>query len=99
MLGFALSQFLGPGLGVSVVAVIACFLCFATMAVHPGAFMFFFMVLMAVGWHSLEGERLDLTFWERILGEVTGVAIAMVALTLLQWEQDHRPGVSKGPAD
>jgi hypothetical protein len=49
--------------------------------------MFFFMLLIAMGWQGLEIEQLNLTFWERLLGEGVSVLIAMVAIAFLHWWQ------------
>lgn len=85
LLGLLISQIAGPGLVLDIVVVTACFLSFAAMRVHPGAFMFFFMVFIAIGWLGFESEKLNLTIWERLAGETAGVVIAMAAIGCLQW--------------
>ena len=50
------------------------------------------MLLLAIGWHGMEVEKLDLTFWERVSGETVGVVIAMAAIAFLQWQQNRRIG-------
>jgi len=70
----------------------ACGLSFAAVAVHPGAWMFFFMVFVAIGWPTLEPETFDLTIRERFYGEIVGVAAAMIAGTILLWWQKSRAG-------
>ena len=87
--GLFIADALGPGLALDVVALMACFLSFATMAIHPSAFMFFFTVFLAVGWHGLDTSQLNLTLWERIAGEAAGVITAMLAIAFLQW-RSHR---------
>ena len=52
--------------------------------------MFFFMFLIALGWTTLDPATLDLTFWERVLGEGVGVAIAMLAIGFLHWLQTRK---------
>ena len=72
--------------------IVACGLSFAAVAVHPGAWMFFFMVFVAIGWPTLEPETFDLTIRERFYGEIVGVAAAMIAGTILLWWQKSRAG-------
>ena len=81
-----------PGWALDLIVIAAFFMCFAAMPVHPGFFMFFFMLLLAIGWHGMEAEKLDLTFWERVSGETVGVVIAMAAIAFLQWQQNRRIG-------
>ena len=87
LLGAAASQYLPPGLVTDIVVILGFFLCFATMGINPGLFMFFFMFIIALGWNSLDPETADLTFWERYIGEGVGVVIAMLAIGFLQWLQ------------
>ena len=87
LLGMMIGGLLDPGLLYYAILIAAFFLCFAAMPVHPGFFMFFFMLLIAMGWQGLATEQLNLTFWERFLGEGVGVLIAMVAIALLHWQQ------------
>ena len=78
LLGMVIGGMLDPGLLYYTILIAAFFLCFAAMPVHPGLFMFFFMLLIAMGWQGLETEQLNLTFWERFLGEGVGVFIKPV---------------------
>jgi len=89
LLGLIIAKLLGPGLLLHVIVIAAFFLSFATMAIHPGFFMFFFLLLLSIGWQGLETETLNLTFWERLSGETTGVLIAMTAIAALQWWQNR----------
>ena len=90
LLGLAIASLLGPGLLLDAIAIAAAGLSFAAMAIHPGAWMFFFMIFAAIGWHGLEGDRFELTVWERLSGESVGVLIAMAALAYLQWQRNRR---------
>lgn len=90
LLGLLIAKLLGPGLLLDVIMIAACGLSFATMAVHPGAWMFFFMIFVAIGWQGLEPEAFDLTLRERFYGEIAGVVAAMVAIVFLQWWQNRR---------
>jgi hypothetical protein len=90
VLGLIISKLVGPGLLMYIIVIAAFFFSFATMAIHPGFFMFFFLLLLAIGWQDLETETLNLTFWERLSGETAGVLIAMTAIAVLQWWQKRR---------
>ena len=86
-MGLIIARLLGPGSVLDFIVIAACFLSFATIAIHPSAFMFFFLLLLSIGWQGLETEALNLTFWERLLGESSGVIIAMAAIGVLQrWQ-------------
>ncbi len=91
-LGLFVSQLVSPGLLLDAIAVVAFFLCFAAAPVHPGFLMFFLLFILALGWAGLDTETLDLTFWERFLGEGIGVVIAMAAIGFLQWRHDRAAG-------
>ena len=88
--GLFLASVLGSGIVLDALVVIACSLSFAAMAVHPGAWMYFFMVFVAIGWQGLDPEAFDLTVAERLYGETAGVVAAMVAIMFLQWWQKRR---------
>ncbi|MGI9530011.1 FUSC family protein [Lutimonas sp.] len=93
ILGWILSSNLEPGLLYYSILLLALFLSFAMEPVHPGFLMFFFMVLISMGWQGLDNSEVNLNFYERLLGEGTGVLIAMVAIGFLQWlqsRQDHK---------
>ena len=90
LLGLLIGKLLGQGLLLNVIMIVACGLSFATMSVHPGAWMFFFMIFVAIGWQGLEPETFDLTLRERFYGEIAGVVTAMIAIVFLQWWQNHR---------
>lgn len=89
ILGWLLSKNLEPGLVFYSILLLALFLSFATEPVHPGFLMFFFMVLISMGWQGLDNSKIDLNFYERLLGEGTGVLIAIVAIGFLQWLQSR----------
>jgi uncharacterized membrane protein YccC len=88
--GFFLASVLGSGIILDALMVIACGLSFAAMAVHPGAYMCFFMGFVAMGWQGLDPEALDLTVAEKLYGETAGVVVAMAAIMFLQWWQKRR---------
>ena len=88
-LGLLIAKLLGLGLMLDVVMIVACGLSFGAAGVHPGAWMFFFMIFVAIGWHGLEPEAFDLTTGERFYGELAGIAAAMVAIVFLQWWQNR----------
>ena len=92
IIGVMLWQIVGPGLILDGLIVGALFMCFAAMAVHPGAFMFFLLIFVAATWHGLEADVLDLTFRERLVGETTGVIAAMAGIALMQylWQRMYR---------
>ena len=90
LLGLLIAKLFGPGLLLDVMMIAACGLSFATVAVHPGGWMFFFMVFVAMGWHGLDPEAFDLALKERFYGETVGVVAAIVALVFLQWWQNRR---------
>ena len=83
--GLFLASVLGYGIGLDALMVIACGLSFAAIAVHPGAWMYFFMVFVAIGWQGLDPEAFDLTVAERLYGETAGVMVAMLAIMFLQF--------------
>ena len=89
LLGLLIAKLLGPGLLLNAVMIAACGLSFGTVAVHPGAWMFFFMVFVAIGWEGLEPDAFDLTVRERFYGETAGIMAAMTALAFLQWWQNR----------
>ena len=89
-LGLGLTELFGPGLVSDVIMVAACGLSFAAFAVHPGAWMFFFMVFIAMGWPELESSVYELTVAERFYGEIVGVAAAMIGISFLLWWQKSR---------
>jgi hypothetical protein len=68
----------------------ACGLSFAAFAVHPGAWMFFFMVFIAMGWPELESSVYELIIAERFYGELAGVVAAMIGISFLFWWQNSR---------
>ena len=84
LLGWFLGQSLEPGVLYYAILLLTLFLSFATEPVHPGFLMFFFMVLISMGWQGLDMEKVNLNFYERLLGEGTGVVIAMLAIGFLQ---------------
>ena len=73
-----------------VVMVAACGLSFAAAGVHSSAWMFFFMVFVAMGWHGLDAETFNLTIREKFYGETMGVVTAMIGVVFLQWWQRTR---------
>ena len=83
--GLFLAGVLGPGIVLDSLMVIACGLKFVVIAVHPGAWMCFFMVFVAIGWLGLNLETIDLTVTERLYGETVGIMVAMLAIIFLQW--------------
>ena len=89
-LGILISNLLGPGLLLDVIAIAAIFLCFATTSIHPGSFIFFLMLFTAIGWVGFESDELVYTFLQRLTGGTIGVLIAMVAVVLLQMVQNRR---------
>ena len=90
LLARSVAKLLGPDLLLEVIVVAACFLSFATMAIHPSFLMVCFTMLLAIGWQGFESEKLNLTFWEKLSGETVGVVIAMAAIAFLQWWQNRR---------
>jgi hypothetical protein len=88
--GFFLASVLGFRIVLDILMVIACGLSFAAIAVHPGAWMYFFMVFVSIGWQGLDPEAFDLTVAERLYGETAGVMVAMLAIMFLQWWQNRR---------
>ena len=78
------------GLFSDVIMVAACGLSFAAFAVHPGAWMFFFMVFIAMGWPELESSVHELIIAERFYGELAGVVAAMIGISFLLWWQKSR---------
>ena len=89
-LGLVLANLLGPGLVSDVIMIAACGLSFAALAVHPGAWMFFFMVFIAMGWPQLDSSLYELTIAERFYGEIAGVVAAMIGISFLLWWQNFR---------
>ena len=90
--GLLLAKLLGPGLPLDIIMILACGLSFGAIGVHPGAWMFFFMVFVAAGWPGLDPASLDLAVKERFLGESVGVIAAMAALVFLQkWQSGRAP--------
>ena len=89
-LGLVLANLLGPGLVSNVIMIAACGLSFAALAVHPGAWMFFFMVFIAMGWPEPDSSVYELTVAERLYGEIAGVVTAMIGISFLLWWQKSR---------
>lgn len=85
--GLALWELLGPGLVSNIVMIVACGLSFAAFAVHPGGWMFFFMIFIAMGWPKLETAAYELTIAERFYGEIAGIITAMIGIAFLAWWQ------------
>lgn len=54
--------------------------------------MFFFMVFVAIGRPALEPEAFDMTIRERFYGEIVGIAVALIAISILLWWQKSRSG-------
>ena len=88
--GLFLASALGSGIVLDILMVIACGLSFAAISVHPGAWMYFFMVFVAIGWLGLDPGAFDLTVAEKLYGETAGVMVAMLAIMFLQWWQNRR---------
>jgi len=88
--GLFLASVLGSGIVLDALMIIACGLSFAAIAVHPGAWMYFFMVFVAIGWQGLDPEAFNLTVAEKLYGETAGVVAAMMAIMFLQWWQQRR---------
>lgn len=89
LLGLFLAHLLEAGTALNLVMIVACGLSFAAARVHPGGWMFFFMVFVAIGWHGMEPDTSSLTIRERFYGELWGIAAAMVAIVFLQWWQTY----------
>lgn len=79
-LGFWLAQSGAGPQFLQAVALVAVFLAFASGAVHPGAFMFFFLIALGIGWASLSPSALETTANERLWGETIGVVLGMAAI-------------------
>ena len=90
LLGLLIANIVGPGVLLHILMIAACCLSFAAGGIHPGAWMFFFMVFAAMGWHGLDAETFDLTVKEKFYGETMGVAAAMIGVVFLQWWQRSR---------
>ena len=89
LLGLMIAKLLGPGLVLQLVMIAACGLSFSAGRVHPGAWMFFFMIFVAIGWQGLKPETFDLTVIERFYGELVGIGAAMIAIVFLGWWQNR----------
>lgn len=90
LLGLLIANLLGPGTILDLVMIIACGLSFAAAGVHPGGWMFFFMVFVAIGWHGMDAATFNLTVAERFYGELIGIAIAMTAILCIRWWDKNR---------
>ena len=84
-LGFLLAHVLEDSFISYLIMIGACGLSFSAMGVHPGAWMFFFMIFVGMGWQELDAETLALSVHERFYGELWGIAVAMIAILFLQW--------------
>ncbi|MGI9240599.1 MAG: FUSC family protein [Verrucomicrobiales bacterium] len=89
-LGLLFAKLLGPGLPLDIIMILACGLSFGAVAVHPGAWMFFFMIFVAAGWPGLDPATSDQAMKERFFGETVGVVIAIAGLGFLHWWQTRR---------
>jgi uncharacterized membrane protein YccC len=87
LVGLVVAKLVGPGLALNAIMIVACGLSFGAFAMHPGAWMFFFMVFVAAGWPALDPEIYDLTLLERFYGEIVGIVAAMLGIAFLQWLQ------------
>ena len=89
-IGLLLADIFGSGLVAQILMIVACGLSFAAFAVHPGAWMFFFMIFVAIGWAGLDSEAFRLTITERFYGEIAGIIAAMAGIfVLLFWRKIH----------
>jgi hypothetical protein len=87
LVGLVAAKLVGPGLVLDAIMIVACGLSFGAFEMHPGAWMFFFMVFVAAGWPALDPEVYDLTMLERFYGEIVGIVVAMLGIAFLQWLQ------------
>jgi len=78
-----LSQ-VAPGPLFEIIMIVTAFLVFALAPVHPSFLMLFLTIFLASGWRGMEADVFELTIYEKVVGETIGVAIAMIALILLQ---------------
>ena len=90
LLGLLIAIMLGPGTMLDLVMIVACGLSFAAAGVHPGGWMFFFMVFVAIGWHGMDAATFNLTVAERFYGELVGIAAAMAAILFIRWWDRNR---------
>jgi len=90
LLGLLLAELVGAGPLLQILMIAACCMSFAAGGIHPGAWMFFFMVFVAMGWHGLDAETFNLTIREKFYGETMGVVTAMIGVVFLQWWQRTR---------
>ncbi len=82
--GLGLAHLIGPGLVLDGIAILACGLSFGAMAMHPGAWMFFFMIFVSIGWHSLQSDVFAMTALERFSGESAGAITAIASIAFLE---------------
>lgn len=83
-----IAQIIDSGIFLYVILIAACGLSFAAIEVHPGVWMFFFMICVTIGWHGLEPDALELALKERFYGEAVGVLAAMLAILILRRFQE-----------
>ena len=80
-----------PGPFLQVIMVVIGFLVFALAPVHPSFLMMFLTVFLASGWAGMQADALELTISEKIVGELAGVIVAMIAIVVLQqWDKKRR---------
>ena len=84
IVGLLLADVVGAGPVLDIVMIAAVGLSFAASGMHPGAWMFFFMIFGAIGWNALDPEAFNLAVGEKLYGEIAGVVLAMVAIVILQ---------------
>jgi hypothetical protein len=94
--GLFLASVLGSGIVLDALMVIACGLSFAAIVVHTGAWVYFFMVFVAIGWQGLDPEALDLTVAGRLYGETAGVMVAMLAIMLPAVAAEQKKRAKRG---
>lgn len=83
-LGLFFFQWIENKLVLDLFSIAMIFLTFATMLIHPGAFMFFFLIFLTIGWQGLDPETQALNVNERLIGETAGVALGMAGIAIFQ---------------
>ena len=87
--GFWLFSGAESEIAVVLLAAIASALCLGMANVNYGAFVFFFVTFMSLGWGLLGLDRGYFAASERFRAELVAVVLAGVAVAALQWWAEH----------
>lgn len=95
IVGFWIFQGIESTAALVLLVAVASYFCLGMMNVNYGAFVFFFVIYMSLGWGLLPAAEAYFRAGERIQAELIAVVLGGVAIAVLQWwakradEQNH----------